>query len=292
MWSEEHDTLKIYGFPVEMYVEDANVKNPNSGIYSLEKNEWLVEPNDFQDSEINEETIKEISAKLMTEIDEIDDKLKTEKDNHKLEVLSTKMKRLFDKLVKQRKESLNKHGELGTYNIIWKVLRRTNYLDKIWDIINNIYNKVNSIKESVKNNGDSDIINETVGSFVRQKFRVLRQLPKPVDFSQAQNTAHWSVDRSERSEAYNLRTKGDPVYSFIVDTGHRNGNEIHTITDRGYIVIQNEASKKVITVLAARPQQIERYWTNQGLELPHDDLYFDLILKYAGYNRSVGLNKK
>lgn len=292
LWSEEHDTLKIYGFPVEMYVEDANVKNPNSGIYSLEKNEWLVEPNDFQDSEINEETIKEISAKLMTEIDEIDDKLKTEKDNHKLEVLSTKMKRLFDKLVKQRKESLNKHGELGTYNIIWKVLRRTNYLDKIWDIINNIYNKVNSIKESVENNGDNDIINETVGSFVRQKFRVLRQLPKPVDFSQAQNTAHWSVDRSERSEAYNLRTKGDPVYSFIVDTGHRNGNEIHTITDRGYIVIQNEASKKVITVLAARPQQIERYWTNQGLELPHDDLYFDLILKYAGYNRSVGLNKK
>lgn len=292
IWGEEHDGLKIYGFPVEIYVEDANAKNPNSGIYSLEKNEWVVEPDDFQDAEINEERIKEISARLMTEIDDIDDKLKTEKDNHKLETLSTKMKKLFDKLVKQRKESLKKHGEMGTYNIIWKVLRRAGYLDKIWDIINNIYNKVNSIKESVENNGDNSIINETVGSFVRQKFRVLRQLPKPVDFSQAQNTVHWNVDRNERSEAYNLRTKGDPVYSFIVDTGHRNGNEIHTITDRGYIVIQNEVSKKVITVLAARPQQIERYWTNQGLELPHNDLYFDLILKYAGYNRSVGLNKK
>ena len=152
LWSEEHDTLKIYGFPVEMYVEDANVKNPNSGIYSLEKNKWLVEPNDFQDAEINEERIKEISAKLMTEIDDIDDKLKTEKDNHKLEVLSTKMKKLFDKLVKQRKESLDKHGEMGTYNIIWKVLRRAGYLDKIWDIINNIYNKVNSIKENTQKN--------------------------------------------------------------------------------------------------------------------------------------------
>ena len=148
IWGEEHDGLKIYGFPVEIYVEDANVKNPNSGIYSLEKNEWVVEPNDFQDAEINEERIKEISARLMTEIDDIDDKLKTEKDNHKLETLSTKMKKLFDKLVKQRKESLKKHGEMGTYNIIWKVLRRAGYLDKIWDIINNIYNKVNSIKES------------------------------------------------------------------------------------------------------------------------------------------------
>ena len=148
LWSEEHDTLKIYGFPVEMYVEDSNVKNPNSGIYSLNKNKWIVEPNDFQDAELNEDFIKNTSAKLMTEIDDIESDLKTEKDNHKLEVLSTKMKKLFDKLVKQRKESLEKHGEMGTYNIIWKVLRRSGYLDKIWEIINNIYNKVNSIKES------------------------------------------------------------------------------------------------------------------------------------------------
>ena len=146
LWCEEHDTLKIYGFPVEMYVEDANVKNPNSGIYSLNKNKWIVEPNDFQDAELNEDFIKDASAKIMTEIDDIEGDLKTEKDNHKLEVLSTKMKNLFDKLVKQRKESLEKHGELGTYNIVWKVLRR---LDKIWDIINNIYNKVNSIKENI-----------------------------------------------------------------------------------------------------------------------------------------------
>lgn len=146
LWSDEHDGLKIYGLPVELYVEDANVKNPNSGIYSLNKNKWIVEPNDFQDAEINEEYIKNVSAKLMTQIDDIDEKLKTEKDSHKLETLSTKMKKLFDKLVKQRKESLEKHGEMGTYNIIWKVLRRSGYLDKIWDIINTVYNKINSIK--------------------------------------------------------------------------------------------------------------------------------------------------
>ena len=164
LWSEEHDTLKIYGFPVEMYVEDSNVKNPNSGIYSLNKNKWIVEPNDFQDAELNEEFIKNTSAKLMTEIDDIESDLKTEKDNHKLEVLSTKMKKLFDKLVKQRKESLEKHGEMGTYNIIWKVLRRSGYLDKIWEIINNIYNKVNSIKESTSK-GKSKIQEAMKSSF-------------------------------------------------------------------------------------------------------------------------------
>ena len=129
-----------------MYVEDSNNDNPSSGIYSLNKNKWIVEPNDFQDAELNEKYIKKESAKIMTEIDDIDEALKTEKDNHKLEVLSTKLKKLFDRLHKQRKESLEKHGEMGTYNIIWKVLRRSGHLDKIWEIINDVYNKVNSIK--------------------------------------------------------------------------------------------------------------------------------------------------
>lgn len=160
LWSEEHEGLKIYGFPVELYVEDVNNENPNSGIYSLNKNKWIVEPNDFQDAELNDEYIKNNSAKIMTEIDDIEEKLKSEKDNHKLEVLSTKMKKLFDKLHKQRKESLEKHGEMGTYNIIWKVLRRSGYLDKIWDIINNIYNKVNSIKES--KSSSKKILNEAM----------------------------------------------------------------------------------------------------------------------------------
>lgn len=146
IWSQEHENLKIYGFPVEMYVEDSNNDNPSSGIYSLNKNKWIVEPNDFQDAELNEKYIKKESAKIMTEIDDIDEALKTEKDNHKLEVLSTKLKKLFDRLHKQRKESLEKHGEMGTYNIIWKVLRRSGHLDKIWEIINDVYNKVNSIK--------------------------------------------------------------------------------------------------------------------------------------------------
>lgn len=150
LWSEEHGNLKIYGFPVEMYVEDSNADNPNSGIYSLEKNKWLVEPNDFQDAELNEKFIKNASAKYITMIDDTEEKLKLETDNHKLEILSKKMKDLFDKLHKQRKESLDKHGELGTYNIIWKVLRRTGRLDKIWEIINNIYNKVNSLKENIR----------------------------------------------------------------------------------------------------------------------------------------------
>ena len=149
LWCDEHKGLKIYGFPVEIYVEDSNADNPSSGIYSLEKNEWVREPDDFQDAKINEEYVKRVSARYITEIEETDELLSKEKDSHKLEVLSRKMKKLFDKLHRQRKESLEKHGEMGTYNIVWKVLRRSGYLDRIWEIVNTVYNKVNSIKESV-----------------------------------------------------------------------------------------------------------------------------------------------
>ena len=93
-----------------------------------------------------EKYIKEKSARIMTFIDDVEEVLENEKDNYKLETLSKKVKKIFDKLHRQRKESLEKNGEMGTYNIIWKVLRRSGYLDKIWEIINTIYNKVNSIK--------------------------------------------------------------------------------------------------------------------------------------------------
>lgn len=146
LWAQEHKSLKIYGFPVEMYVEDINEDNPSSGRYSLNKNKWLVEPNNFQDAELNQDFVKKESAKIMTEIEDVEEKISKEKDNQKLERLSERMKKLFDKLHKKRSESLEKNGEFGVYNIIWKVLRRSGHLDIMWDIINSVYNKVNSIK--------------------------------------------------------------------------------------------------------------------------------------------------
>jgi predicted nucleotidyltransferase len=145
LWGQEHPNLKIYGFPVELYVEDENAESCSSGVYSLYKNEWIVEPTDFQDARINKDFVKEQSAKIITFIDKIEKKVKKEKDNQILLELSTKVNELFDKLHKLRQESLSKKGEMGTYNIIWKVLRRSEYLDKMWEIINNVYDKANSL---------------------------------------------------------------------------------------------------------------------------------------------------
>ena len=83
---------------------------------------------------------------------------------------------------------------------------------------------------------------------------------------------------------------GDAIYSFIVYTGHKNGNEIHTITEKAFIVIQNEDTGRLVTILAARPGQILRYWRLLDLRVPNDG-YFSLILKFAKNNLDRSLNK-
>lgn len=145
IWKNEHDNLKIYGFPVEMYVEDVDSPSDSEGKYSLNKNEWITEPKNLDDAKLNEKYIKKQAAKYMTLIDDYEKKLKKEDDNVKIGRIGKKCKTLFDKLKGIRQESLKKNGEMSSGNIIYKLLRRTKYLDKLWEMINNTYNKSKSI---------------------------------------------------------------------------------------------------------------------------------------------------
>lgn len=149
-WLNEHPYLKIYGFPVEIYVEDINSENYSSGVYSLYKNKWIKEPGDFQDAKLNEKYVKKIAANLMTKIDNIEKKQKSTNDEHKIEKYQKELKTIFERVKKMRKEGLSKDGEMSSGNIIYKILRRTKYIDKIWDLINSSYDKINSIEESKK----------------------------------------------------------------------------------------------------------------------------------------------
>ncbi len=148
LWLNEHPKLSIYGFPIELYVEDTNEQSTSSGIYSLNKNEWIKEPVDFEDVKLNAKYIKDYAAKLMTQIDNIEKKQKNAKDDYKVEQCRKELLKIFDRLKKIRKEGLNKGGEMSSGNIIFKILRRTKYIDKIWELINTSYDKINSIKEN------------------------------------------------------------------------------------------------------------------------------------------------
>ena len=145
LWKRDHEDLTIYGFPVELYVQDKDDKLEAGGVYSLDKNEWIKEPKNIDDAKINEVYVKEQAAKFMTLIDSYEKDLKKETDNHKIDMIGKNVKKLLDKIKGIRKESLKRSGEMGSGNVIYKIIRRMGYLDKIWDIINNTYNKSKTI---------------------------------------------------------------------------------------------------------------------------------------------------
>jgi len=120
------------------------------------------------------------------------------------------------------------------------------------------------------------------------QFYVLEQLSKPVSLTEQELTNHYKNDRGARKQVVSASTLV-PLYSFIVDTGHPNGNEIHTITERAEIIIQNERTKKVVTVLFARPAQVTRYWKLMNKRLPTDES-FSLVQRFAKNNLDRNLN--
>ena len=102
---------------------------------------------------------------------------------------------------------------------------------------------------------------------------------------------HYKNSRGKREdfiEEY-LHDDGVMVDGFIVDKGHKKGLEVHSITDKGIIVIHNLHSGKLITKLIARPQQIKRYYESTGREPPPE---YEDILELAREHHILGSNEK
>ena len=127
--------------------------------------------------------------------------------------------------------------------------------------------------------------------FQRADFMVLRQYPRPADISNVtkpstdEKTKHWNKDRKSRLEKVLEICNGDlgnPVYSFLVDEAHNDGKEIHTLTDKCVLIIQNAVTKNFVTLWLPWPGQVKRYWFNRGSRLPIDPV-FDKIMGLSEY---------
>ena len=151
-WNNEHEGLKIMGFPVELYVQNIDDDLEAGGVYDLEENAWIRKPNPHSIKSIglNKFSIKDKAAEIMTIIDDMYDKLSMTTDGYEVEQIGNDAHYLWDKVKDLRKKSLNKNGESGSGNIVYKVLRRTGYLDKLFKLFSTVYDKSNSITEDMK----------------------------------------------------------------------------------------------------------------------------------------------
>lgn len=102
------------------------------------------------------------------------------------------------------------------------------------------------------------------------------------------NTVHYAYDKntSVRREIIEKYIGwGEDIFSAEVDRGHKNGTEIHVVTDSGIIRVYNTRTKKYITDLIARPGQIKRVYEAKGQRAPK----WLIDIAYENLNRSFNL---
>lgn len=148
-WNDTHDKISIFGFPVELYVQDVDADNASSAVYSIDKNKWLKKPtrSTFTKKDIDSTAIKKKASKIMTDIEQIEGDDRESNDDYDNRKLYDKSSNLLDDITKTRKKSLSAtKDEMNTDNLVFKVLRRNGYLDKLFKLRDKSYDKMNSLK--------------------------------------------------------------------------------------------------------------------------------------------------
>ena len=147
LWNEEHENLMIYGFPVEVYVQDIDENLISNGIYSLYKNKWIIEPSkdNLQSLGQDKETIKSKAIETMKKIDALYNATFDINHGSDGEKLLAQIQKLITIIKGIRKQSLTKGGEMVAGNIFFKILRRTGYIEKLFNAKTLAYDRKESI---------------------------------------------------------------------------------------------------------------------------------------------------
>ena len=141
LFNDKHN-IKIYGYDVELYVQDETESHFSSGEYSVLFDEWITEPKK-ENSEIDTNLIKLKSENWMKMIDEVIEDAQEQSVESGVETIN----KLKDKLKKYRTAGLEDGGEMSNENLVFKVLRRNEYIKKLFDFQNEYQDKKLSLKE-------------------------------------------------------------------------------------------------------------------------------------------------
>ena len=131
-WNDEHD-IHLKGHNVEVYIQDLTKENRSTGVYSLMQDKWLSEPQK-ENIQIDKEKIQE---KYNDTVRKINSAIKAQDIN--------KLKAIVKDVYDMRQSGLDKSGELSTENLVFKILRNRNYIEKLKQEIINLYDKKQSL---------------------------------------------------------------------------------------------------------------------------------------------------
>lgn len=118
LWGEQHN-ITIKGLPVECYVQGQDEPHHSTGVYSIIKNKWIVEPKKVK-PQINDAAVEAKKDSMLHDI-----------ENALLSKDLERIRAVKDRITKMRKAGLERAGEWSTENLVFKILRNLGLIDEI-----------------------------------------------------------------------------------------------------------------------------------------------------------------
>jgi hypothetical protein len=134
LWAEQH-TITIKGLPVECYVQGKDEPHHSTGVYSLLKDQWLVEPKKIKPS-LDDAAIEAKKDAVLAQIEQA----LLSKDLDKLRTVK-------DKITQMRRAGLARAGEWSVENLVFKILRNLGLIDQITEKIRELEDSELSLEQ-------------------------------------------------------------------------------------------------------------------------------------------------
>ena len=139
IFNSDHN-IKIYGYEVELYVQNKSEAHFSTGVYSVLNDDWQVKPKK-ENKKIDNEVLKKKVNDWMSMIDTVikNSSLDNTEESKKY------LQKVKDKIKKYRSAGLKEGGEYSYENLAFKYLRRNGYLEKLFDFEKKLTDKELSI---------------------------------------------------------------------------------------------------------------------------------------------------
>ena len=141
LFNDKHN-IKIFGYDVEVYAQPASDEANSDGVYSVMNDEWVHVPTKTHKN-IDMSVLK---TKIKSWTDKIDDAI----EESKVDGDTKKLKKLKDKLKDYRQSGLEKDGEFSYENLVFKYLRRSGHIGKLFDEKTKIKDKELSVERTIE----------------------------------------------------------------------------------------------------------------------------------------------
>jgi hypothetical protein len=119
-YNDQHN-IKIGGYDVELYVQDANKPHHSQGIYSVKNDAWVSVP-----------------KRRRPDVDDISVQSKFEDLGNRIEAAIAsgnyeKISAMANRVKEYRQAGLDAHGEFGAENLAFKILRKQGLIQQLYD---------------------------------------------------------------------------------------------------------------------------------------------------------------